>query len=131
MTAGVNIGMGENYEQINFTIPNYDKGYISFEFQGANFNRPCLGIKFNPRKEVKNCVESSNMKVVLNRELTKNNVGAAPLWPAYYYFDPQDWKGSSEAWLMINEGTMADKILEEMDTVFQVLNDNHLLNEKF
>ena len=125
------IGTGKNYEQINFIILNYNKGYISFEFQGANFDRPCLGIKFNPRKEVKNCVESSNMKVVLNRELTKNNVGAAPLWPAYYYFDPQDWKGSSEAWLMINEGTMADKILEEMDTVFQVLNDNHLLNEKF
>ncbi len=63
--------------------------------------------------------------------LTDKKVSSSAQWPAYYYFDPQDWKGSSEAWLMINVGTMADKILEEMDTVFQVLNDNRLLNEKF
>lgn len=123
------IGEGKNYEQINFIVPNYNKGYICFEFQGANFDRPCLGIKFGSRKEVKNCSKASNMKIILNKELNQISIGASPLWPAYYYFTPQNWKTSSKAWLMIDRGVMAAKVLEEMDKVFQALNDNGCFND--
>lgn len=119
-----NIGEGKNYEQINLISSNFNNGYICFEFQSANFNYPCLGFKFNSRDEVKSCLNAENMKTVLNKNLTGDKVGSSPLWPAYYYFEPQDWKSSSEAWLMIKNGEMAGKILEEMDNVFKVLNEN-------
>ena len=120
-----NLGNGKNYEQINFIIPGYDIGYICFEFQGANFDRPCLGIEFISAEAVKACVNTEKMKTVLNKALTDRKFGSSPSWPAYYFFQPQDWKSSSEAWLMINDDKMADKILDEMDKVFNVLKDNN------
>ena len=45
-----------------------------------------------------------------------------------YYFQPQDWKTSSEAWLMIRNDQMAAKILQELDMVFSILNDNGCFN---
>ena len=118
------IGNGKRYEQIYFLIPGYDNGYICFEFQGANFDRPCLGIAFISAEAARACPYEEKMKTVLNDVLTDRKVLSSPSWPAYYYFCPQDWKGSSEAWLMINQGTMADKILEEMDKVFNILKAN-------
>lgn len=123
------IGEGKNYEQINLVVSGYGKGYICFEFQGASFNSPCLGIKFDSVEEVQACTNTEKMKVILNQELPQVKVSSAPLWPAYYYFDPQNWKSSSEAWLMINNGQMAGRILEEMDNIFQVLNKNGCLND--
>lgn len=117
-------GEGKNYERINFIIPSYDAGYIFFEFQDENFDRPCLGIKLWSIEEAKNHLYTEKMKTTLNTVLADKKIWSSPLWPAGYYFYPQDWKGSSEAWLMINEDTMADKILEEMDIVFNTLKAN-------
>ena len=122
-------GDGKNYERIEFTSAKFDKGYICFEFQSANFNYPCLGFKFDSRDDHSAHKHAEKMKTVFTEAFPDKKIWSSPLWPAGYYFSPQDWKGSSEAWLMINNGTMADKILEEMDTVFQVLKDNHLINE--
>lgn len=122
------IGEGKNYEQINFIIPDYDIGYICFEFQGANFDRPCLGVEFISAKAVKNCLHADRMKTVLNEELIDKKVSSSASWPAYYYFQPQDWKTSSEAWLMIRNDQMAAKILQELDMVFSILNDNGCFN---
>jgi hypothetical protein len=121
------LGNGKNYERINFIVPGYEIGYICFEFQGANFDRPCLGIKFISKKEVKSSSYTEKMKTVLNTVLTNKKVSSSPLWPAYYYFQHQDWKGSSKPWQMINEEKMADKILEEMDNVFNALKNNDCL----
>lgn len=118
------IGEGRRYEQIRFIIPGYDMGWICFEFDSADFDRPILGIKFTSVEAAKACPYTEKMKMVLNTMLTDKKVNSSAQWPAYYYFDPQDWKGSSEAWLMINEGTMADKILGEMDVVFNTLKAN-------
>ncbi|PLT23646.1 hypothetical protein CXF62_00780 [Psychrobacter sp. MES7-P7E] len=117
------IGEGRRYEQIRFIIPGYDMGWVCFEFDNAGFDRPILGIKFTSVEAVKACLHTEGMKTVLNTMLTDKKVSSSAQWPAYYYFDPQDWKGSSEAWLMINEGTMADKILEEIDKVFRLLSE--------
>lgn len=117
-------GEGKNYERINFIIPGYDVGYICFEFQGKDFDKPCLGIKFISEAAARTYPYTEKMKTVINAVLIDKNTWSSLLWPAGYYFEPQDWKGSSEAWLMINEGTMADKILEEMDKVFKTLKDN-------
>lgn len=117
------IGEGKRYEQIRFIIPGYDKAWVCFEFDNAGFDRPILGIKFISVEAAKACPHTESMKTVLNTMLTDKKVSSSAQWPAYYYFNPQDWKGSSEAWLMINEGTMADKILEEMDKVFRILNE--------
>lgn len=116
-------GEGKSYERIKFTNPNFHKGYICFEFQNANFNYPCIGFKFDSRDDVKEYKNAEEMKTILNEELTNKKIWSSPLWPAGSYFDPQDWKGSSEAWLMIDNDTMADKILEEMDRVYQVLDE--------
>lgn len=117
-------GKGKSYERVKFTSPNFHKGYICFEFQNGNFNYPCLGFKFDSTDDNKACKSSEKMKTILNKELRNKKIWSSSLWPAGYYFDPQDWKSSSEAWLMINDGTMADKILEEMDKVYQVLDKN-------
>ena len=118
------IGDGKRYEQIRFIIPGYDVGWICFEFDHENFDHPILGIKFISAEAAKACTYTEKMKIVLNAELTDKKISSSNQWPAYYYFQPQDWKGSSAAWLMINEGTMADKILEAMDNVFNALKHN-------
>ena len=120
-----NLGSGKIYEQIKFIIPSYDIGYICFEFQGGNFDRPCLGIAFISAEALKSCPNTEKMMTVLNEALTDKKLTSSPSWPAYYYFQPKNWKSSSEAWLMINDDKMADKILDEMDKVFSVLKDNN------
>ena len=67
------------------------------------------------------------MRTVLNEVLTDKKILSSSSWPAYYYFYPQDWKGSSEAWVMINEDTMADKILVEVNRVFNALKASNCL----
>ena len=123
------IGEGRRYEQVRFIIPGYDMGWVCFEFDNAGFDRPILGIKFTSVEAAKACPHTETMKTLLNTMLTDKKVSSSAQWPAYYYFDPQDWKGSSEAWLMINKGTMADKILEEMDKVFRILNENDCFSD--
>ena len=119
------LGEGKRYEQIRFIIPGYDVGWVCFEFDNANFDHPILGIKFISTDAARACPYTEKMKSVLNTVLTDKKVNSSSQWPAYYYFYPQDWKGSSEAWLMINDDKMADKILDEMDKVFNVLKDNN------
>ena len=123
------IGEGRRYEQVRFIIPGYDMGWVCFEFDNSGFDRPILGIKFTSVEAAKACAHTETMKTLLNTMLTDKKVSSSAQWPAYYYFDPQDWKGSSEAWLMINKGTMADKILEEMDKVFRILNENDCFSD--
>lgn len=118
------IGEGNNYEQINLKIPGFDVGYICFEFQSRDFNHPYIGIKFNSEEEGRPYYQNAKMKTVLNQQLPDKKISSSSLWPAGYYFDPQDWQGSSDAWLMIHDGRMASRILEEMDKVYQVLKDH-------
>ncbi|MGP4849187.1 hypothetical protein ACTXGQ_34140, partial [Marinobacter sp. 1Y8] len=110
-------------------IPGYNKAWVCFEFDNAGFDRPILGIKFTSVEAAKACPHTETMKTVLTTMLTDKKVSSSAQWPAYSYFDPKDWKGSSEAWLMINKGTMVDKILEEMDTVFQVSNEKGFFSD--
>ena len=119
------LGEGKRYEQIRFIIPGYDVGWVCFEFDNANFDHPILGIKFISTDAARACPYTEKMKTVLNTVLTDKKVNSSSQWPAYYFFQPQDWKSSSEAWLMINDDKMADKILDEMDKVFNVLKDNN------
>lgn len=124
-----NIGEGKSFEQINIKIPNFDRGYISFEFQRSNFDLPCLGIKFHKEADVKSYRYSEKMKSVLEKYYNGEKIWKSPLWPAGYYFKPQDWKSSSDAWMKIKSGEMATKIMDEMDTMFQILNDNGCFDE--
>ena len=122
-------GEGKRYERISFIINDYHKAQVCFEFDNANFESPILGIKFISVDEAISCPHTDKMKKVLDT-LLPNKVSSSALWPAYYYFEPTDWKGSSEAWVMINEDIMADKILKEMDSIFNVLKDSGCFNEK-
>lgn len=124
-----NLGDGKNYEQVNLISPSFNNGYICFEFQSANFDRPCLGFKFNTRAEVNSFINAEKMKTVLENNLSNKKIWKSPLWPAGYYFSPQDWRSSSKAWLMIRDGEMASKIMEEMDAMFQIFNDNGCFND--
>jgi hypothetical protein len=117
-------GEGKRYERISFIINDYDKAQVCFEFDNANFDRPILGIKFISVEEAISCPHTDKMKKVLDTLLPSNKVSSSALWPAYYYFEPTDWKGSSEAWVMINEDKMAVKILKEMDNIFNALKTN-------
>lgn len=118
------IGEGNNYEQINLKISSFDVGYICFEFQSRDFNRPYIGIKFNSEEDGRPYFQNAKMRTVLNQELTDKKISSSSLWPAGYYFNPQDWQRSSDAWLMIHDGSMASKILEEMDKIYHILKDH-------
>jgi len=122
-------GEGKRYERISFVINDYDKAQVCFEFDNASFDRPILGIKFISVEEAISCPHTDKMKKVLDTLLPSNKVSSSALWPAYYYFEPTDWKGSSEAWVMINEGKMADKILKEIDNIFKALKNSGCLAE--
>lgn len=117
-------GEGKRYERISFIINDYDNAQVCFEFDNANFDRPILGIKFISVEEAISCPHTDKMKKVLDTLLPSNKVSSSALWPAYYYFEPTDWKGSSEAWVMINEDKMAVKILAEMDNIFNALENS-------
>ncbi|WP_367111585.1 PD-(D/E)XK nuclease family protein [uncultured Psychrobacter sp.] len=119
-----NVGEGKNYEQINFTIPSFDEGYICFEFQGAGFDKPYIGIKINSDKTT-NKLDIEKIKNTLKTELNGKRISSSSLWPAGYCFEPQNWKNFSEAWVLIDKDEMANKILEEMDNIFKVLDKNN------
>ena len=120
-----NIGIGKRYEQVFFTLPNNIE-FICFEFQSSIFNSPILGIKI-PSPQALDNGKLNVIKSILADNLSDKNIKSSPLWPAYYEFQPYDWWSSSEPWQMIKKGEMANKILEEVEAIYQLLKDNDCL----
>lgn len=113
-----NLGDGQNYEQVNLMVKGYEDAYISFEFQTANFSQPYIGIKFNSEEKAKQCAQALKMKDVLSQAFPNKDISVSPLWPAGFWFDYKDWKGSHIPWVMIKENEMAPLILTDLKKIY-------------
>lgn len=58
------------------------------------------------------------MKDVLSQAFPNKDISVSPLWPAGFWFDYKDWKGSHVPWVMIKENKMAPLILTELKKIY-------------
>ena len=58
---------------------------------------------------------------MFNDHFTNKKIVSNKWWPAYYEFQPFDWKNEGEPWYQIEIGDMAIKILEEVDIIYYKL----------
>lgn len=117
-----NIGTGSNCEYFGFKIEGNDKGFISLEF-ATDFTNPGLGIRFYTEKDAKNPENQPyaiEIKRLFNDHFINKKIISNKWWPAYYEFQPFDWKNSSEPWYQIKTGEMAIKILAEVDAIYDL-----------
>lgn len=118
-----NIGKGQNCEYFGFKMKDDDIGFISLEF-ATDFNNPGLGIRFYTEEDTKDPDNQSyaiEVKRVFNDHFTNKKIVSNKWWPAYYEFQPFDWKNKGEPWYQIEIGDMAIKILEEVDIIYYML----------
>ena len=118
-----NIGKGKNCEYFGFKMKDDDIGFISLEF-ATDFNNPGLGIRFYTEEDTKdpdNQPYAIEVKRVFNDHFTNNNIVSNKWWPAYYEFQPFDWKSAGNPWYQIETGAMASKVLEEVDVIYCML----------
>lgn len=118
-----NIGKGKNCEYFSFKVKDDDIGFISLEF-ATDFNNPVLGIRFYTEEDTKdpdNQAYVIEVKRVFNDHFPNNKIVSNKWWPAYYEFQPFDWKNEGEPWYQIEIGDMAIKILEEVDIIYYKL----------
>lgn len=126
---------GAKWESINFSLP--EKEYIiRFEFGNSGFNRPVLGI-FSSKdiKEASYSQEFGKFKELFkgyeNKDLYQNirfsDNGHWPMWYWFSHFDgdngkkPYEWQNDSTPWTMIENGKMADKIIAEVNALYNFL----------
>lgn len=111
-----------NYEKIVFgTIK--DIGTICFEFQ-TKYSRPFLGVRFFSKAVRDSSVAAqytNDINHLLNNNMIREVFKTSSWWPSYYKFQPYGWQNSSKPWQMIHTGEMADKILEEVNAIREVL----------
>ncbi|WP_188018924.1 PD-(D/E)XK nuclease family protein [Psychrobacter sp. ANT_H56B] len=123
-------------EQITFNIKKSALD-LCLGFGGTVFNYPYLGIfiankdatpdyeyyeKILSKCKSSDSIASENIKA----EEDKSKDG---YWCAWYSFEPHDWWSKTEPWEQIHNGEMANKIIEQLDGYYKVLNDNNLLNK--
>lgn len=117
-----NIGTGSNCEYFGFKIEGNDKGFISLEF-ATDFTNPGLGIRFHTEEDTKNPENQPyaiEIKRLFNDHFTNKKIISNKWWPAYYEFQPFDWKNNGEPWYQIETGDMAIKILNEVDAIYDL-----------
>ncbi|WP_201604933.1 PD-(D/E)XK nuclease family protein [Psychrobacter sp. JCM 18903] len=118
-----NIGKGKNCEYFGFRMKDDPIGFISLEF-ATDFNNPVLGIRFYTEEDTKdpdNQPYAIEVKRVFNHQFTNNKIVSNKWWPAYYEFQPFDWKSAGRPWYQIETGAMASKVLEEVDVIYCML----------
>jgi len=118
-----NIGKGKNCEYFGFRMTDDPIGFISLEF-ATDFNNPVLGIRFYTEEDTKepdNQPYAIEVKRVFNHQFTNNKIVSNKWWPAYYEFQPFDWKSAGRPWYQIETGAMASKVLEEVDVIYCML----------
>lgn len=118
-----NIDKGKNYEYFGFKMKDDDIGFISLEF-ATGFNNPVLGIRFHTEEDTKNPNNqsySTEIKRIFDKNFTNIKITSNYWWPAYYEFQPFDWKSKGDPWFQIETGGMATKILKEVDTIYRML----------
>jgi hypothetical protein len=114
-----NIGKGKNCEYFGFKLKDDEIGFISLEF-ATDFNNPVLGIRFHTEEDTKNpdnLIYATEIKRLFNDRFTNKKIISNKWWPAYYEFQPFDWKSNGKPWYQIETGDMAIKILEEVDAI--------------
>lgn len=118
-----NIGKGKNCEYFGFRMKDDPIGFISLEF-ATDFNNPVLGIRFYTEEDTKdpdNQPYAIEVERVFNHQFTNNKIVSNKWWPAYYEFQPFDWKSAGRPWYQIETGAMASKVLEEVDVIYCML----------
>ena len=119
-----NYDIGEKYEKFNFGSLE-GIGFICFEFQNY-YSKPYIGVRFFGK--FKGSELATIHKDKINKILTEN-INNKPFkksnwWPAEANFTPFGWNISSKPWLMIRDGSMATKILDEIVEIYEVLTKN-------
>jgi len=128
-----NIGKGKNCEYFGFKIKDDDIGFISLEF-ATDFSNPGLGIRFHTEEDTKdpdNQPYAIEVQRLFNNHFTTKNIISNKWWPAYYEFQPFDWKNKGEPWYQIETGKMAIKILEEVDIIYHMLKTESSFHNEF
>lgn len=123
-----NIGKGSNCEYFGFKIKGDDIGFICLEF-ATDFNIPVLGIRFHIEEDAKNPDNhfyKIEVKKMFNDYFTNRKIISNKWFPAYYEFQPFDWKNKGEPWYQIETGQMAVKIMKEVDIICNLFRTKNL-----
>ena len=72
-------------------------------------------------KNPDNLTYATEVKRLFNDRFTNKKIVSNKWWPAYYEFQPFDWKSNGKPWYQIETGAMAIKILEEVDIIYCML----------
>jgi hypothetical protein len=125
---------GRLYEGFYFTRANNKEYSVKLEFYDYGFNKPALGVYFsNPVKNpseninfenIRKCFEDGSFNTAC--QLVCPDTGH---WPVWYWFqhkgeqsdDGCDWQNDADIWLMIQNDKIAEKIVKEVDALYQHL----------
>ncbi|WP_230656584.1 PDDEXK-like family protein [Psychrobacter sp. I-STPA10] len=113
-------------EKIIFLIPN-NKIEIHLDFEGTDFHRPHLGIYSKEESYNQDNEEFIKTEKLFREKFISKNPESCNHWAGWYEFQPHDWWNSSEPWQMIKDGTMAEKIIDEVDAIYQLLKENNCI----
>lgn len=120
------VSLNEKNRGFYIKVKDYNL-YIAFEFQGGNYNNLIIGYKSldkNLRKG--NEVYDKVSKEIVN-SLPDKNIKTSKIWFAYYY--PKNlryWQYNSDIWIKINDGSLADLIMKEVELLYNNIVKNNI-----
>lgn len=97
-----------------------------FEFQSRDFNNLCIGYTAIDRKFTKGEKEFNETAQQIRETLSTKRAKTSPAWLGWYDYEYCNWDSDPKVWSKIQNGTLSEEIVREIDFLYQNLIDNNI-----
>ncbi|MCL1622731.1 PD-(D/E)XK nuclease family protein [Moraxella sp. Tifton1] len=117
----------KSYDKNGFYLEVKERNlYICFRFENTNYNGFIMGYSAIDKNIIKGHCIHNKISEQLVQSLSHKNIVKGIEWLAYYSLENRErWQKNADIWEKINDGSLANDIMEEIDELYDnVVNNN-------
>lgn len=118
----------KSYDKNGFYLEVKERNlYICFRFENTNYNGFIMGYSAIDKNIIKGHCIHDKISAQLVRSLSHKNIAKGGEWLAYYSLENRKyWQENADIWGKINDGSLADLIMQEIDELYKNLETNNI-----
>lgn len=118
------------YQNIQFKLNGLTDFDIRIQFEDTNYSTFFIGISTLNESQINSEKYHKIAKAIKNNQhqLPKNVILEGNVWCIWYDLEPTHWDNNPKVWAEIPKGTLSESIIKEVDKLYEILKDNHLLD---
>ena len=118
------------YQNIQFKLDGLTDFDIRIQFEDTNYSTFFIGVSTLNESQINSEKYHKIAKAIKNNQhqLPKNVILEGNVWCVWHDLEPTQWDNNPEVWAEIPKGTLSESIIKEVDKLYEILKDNHLLD---